>query len=436
MRAITLKMFRKIAAAGRESLLTDLIRQYAKGEISDKELERALIKLYNRSGESRTTQTNAEGEVPSVLGVDPLYRQVYDLITEHFPKKEELRPEQLESYTNTVSARAVTTERLAEYQNRGVEYVEVVAYLDEATTDICRMMNGRVFPVGEAGKVISNQEVLVQSEQFWQGNHYFAQSSTPEMVPWLPPYHYNCRTRVVPFVEPSDPLESAMVKYNNLLPMREKDIEAIANYALGLEFANREKLLEKYNKHKKDMGVNSVSEYQNLLVKLLKNPLKNVGLAISARDKALTLYVWDPKVRRINETDYHDFGVFSLDQKRVKTFYPKTMQEIMLNFDSHYHRKIKLIAPNKIYKGNKMVTEYDVRCYEYILDYLETDDSTDEIEILCRLFYDKYWDEIEPELKKRILAVDKIVLEKYADLFSYPLWQEYIAKIRGRINGR
>jgi len=83
-----------------------------------------------------------------------------------------------------------------------------------------------------------------------------------------------------------------------------------------------------------------------------------------------------------------------------------------------------------------VVTEYDVRCYEYILDYLETDDPTDEIEILCRLLYDNYWDEIEPELKKRILAVDKIVVEKYADLFSYPLWKEYIAKIRRRINSR
>jgi len=162
-----------------------------------------------------------------------------------------------------------------------------------------------------------------------------------------------------------------------------------------------------------------------------------MGLAISARDKTLTLYVWDLQVRRINKTDYHNSGVFSLDQKRVKTFYPKMREEIMLNFKFPYHHKIMLITPNKIYKGDKMVvTEYDVRCYEYILDYLKTDDSTDEIEILCRLLFDEHWDEIEPGLKKRILAVDKIVLEKYAELFSYPLWKEYIAKIGARINGR
>lgn len=417
-------------------MLTDLIRQYAEGKINPKELEKALIKLYNRSGESRSTLSSGEPELPTVLGVDPLYQQVYDLITEHFPRKEELRPDQIDSYTNTVSARAATTERLSEYQSRGVEYVEVVAYLDDATTDICRCMNGRVFPVGEAGKVLSNQEVLVHPEAFWEGNNYFAQSSTPDMEPWLPPYHYNCRTRVVPFVEPSDPYEGAMVRYNNLLPFRERDIEAVANYAAKLEFENREKLWEKFNKHKEAMGVKTVDEYQNLLTKLLKNPLKHTGLAISARDKALTLYVWDPKVRRISGNEFYDFAVFSLDKKRLKTFYPKTREDIMNNFDPKVHRKVMLISPNKIQKGGKMkITEYEVQCYEYILDYLAEDDPTDELEVISRLRFEDNWGEIPEELKQRILAVDKVVVEKYAETFSYPLWKEYIAKIKARLNG-
>jgi hypothetical protein len=78
-----------------------------------------------------------------------------------------------------------------------------------------------------------------------------------------------------------------------------------------------------------------------------------MGLAISARDKTLTLYVWDLQVRRINKTDYHNSGVFSLDQKRVKTFYPKMREEIMLNFKFPYHHKIMLITPNKIIKEIK-----------------------------------------------------------------------------------
>lgn len=80
------------------------------------------------------------------------------------------------------------------------------------------------------------------------------------------------------------------------------------------------------------------------------------------------------------------------------------------------------------------VTEYDVKCYEYILDYLETDDSTDEIEILSRIIIDKEWDSISPKLKNRILAIDKVELEKYADYFSSALWKEYLALIKARVD--
>ena len=80
-----------------------------------------------------------------------------------------------------------------------------------------------------------------------------------------------------------------------------------------------------------------------------------------------------------------------------------------------------------------MVTEYDVRCYEYILDYLEEDDSTDELEIISRLRFDEEWEGIPSELKQRILAVDKIVLEKYIGFFSYDLWKQYIATITARV---
>ena len=134
--------------------------------------------------------------------------------------------------------------------------------------------------------------------------------------------------------------------------------------------------------------------------------------------------------------EFHDFAVFSLDKKRIKTFYSKTREDIISNLDSKVHKKVMLITPNKIQQGIKMkITDYDVCCYEYILDYLAEDDPTDELEVISRLRFEKNWDEITEELKQRILAVNKLVVEKYAGNFSYPLWQEYIAKIKARLNG-
>lgn len=79
-----------------------------------------------------------------------------------------------------------------------------------------------------------------------------------------------------------------------------------------------------------------------------------------------------------------------------------------------------------------MTTDIDVRQYEYIIDYFEDDDSTDELEMFNRLGMEEEWDSIPEDLKQRILAVDKIVLERYADWFDYNVFNEYIKTIRHR----
>ncbi|HPB19029.1 MAG TPA: hypothetical protein PLL35_04185 [Candidatus Cloacimonas sp.] len=80
-------------------------------------------------------------------------------------------------------------------------------------------------------------------------------------------------------------------------------------------------------------------------------------------------------------------------------------------------------------------TESIVKQYEDILDYLSVQDDAHGFEVVSRLQIEEEWEDLPENYKQRILAVDKIVLEKYADLFSYPLWKEYIAKIGGKNKG-
>lgn len=79
-----------------------------------------------------------------------------------------------------------------------------------------------------------------------------------------------------------------------------------------------------------------------------------------------------------------------------------------------------------------MITNLDVKQYEYIIDYFETDDTTDEQEMFNRLGMEEEWDSISEAFKQRILAVDKIVLERYADWFDYNVFNKYIKCIRKR----
>jgi hypothetical protein len=72
------------------------------------------------------------------------------------------------------------------------------------------------------------------------------------------------------------------------------------------------------------------------------------------------------------------------------------------------------------------------KCYEYIIDYFEDDDTTDKKEMFSCLDFEKEWDSIPEDLKQRILAIVKIVLERYADWFDYNVFNEYIKCIRHR----
>lgn len=435
MKLTKLLTIRKFASADRETILTELIRRYLSGKLNQTELKNELEHLYNRQGNARTTlSTLSTSSTPSTLASDPLYKQVLDLITSSHPLRDGLRDDQIDSYANTTSARAVTTERLSEYASRGTEMVQVVAYLDEATTEICRMMHGRVFELGPASQNLSDQDNLVHSASFWNANSNFSQTPTSGMQPFLPPYHYNCRTRIVPYVEPSDPYDAALDRYNNLNPPRARDIDALVSHAMSLEFASRTQLFDHLSKHKDALGVSTQKEYLSLVSDLLANPLKQMGLAISKRDNSLNLYVWNPKVRVVKGEHKHDFAVFSLDKNTLKTFHPKTIEDIMKNFDLKQHGKIMLLSDQYISKGaNMAITDYDVRCYEYILDYFENDDSTDEQEMFSRLRFDQIWDSIPEPFQQRILAVDRAVLEKYADWFNYNVFNDYIACIKARV---
>lgn len=128
-----------------------------------------------------------------------------------------------------------------------------------------------------------------------------------------------------------------------------------------------------------------------------------------------------------------NFTVFSLDKNTLKTFHPKSLEKILANLDHEVHFKVVSLTNNHIRKGIKMVTEYDVKCYEDIIDYLEWQDGTDELEIVSRLAFEKEWESIPPELKKRIIKVDKIVLEHYADWYDDYLFKRYVKCIKRRL---
>ena len=99
--------------------------------------------------------------------------------------------------------------RVDGYLTAEIEYVQIRAWIDDSTTDICRDLNGKIIPVGQ----IVNQrddyltavaerdvESAKKAWKMWSDKDYLSQP--PNVIPkgtGMPPYHFRCRTITVAY---------------------------------------------------------------------------------------------------------------------------------------------------------------------------------------------------------------------------------------------
>lgn len=91
---------------------------------------------------------------------------------------------QPESYWRVVAdafvGRARTTSQISSYEEAGIETYEIVAVLDEVTTDICRFMDGKTFSVSAARGFLDGLEELDDPEDVKYANPWVRKGEDPE----------------------------------------------------------------------------------------------------------------------------------------------------------------------------------------------------------------------------------------------------------------
>lgn len=141
---------------------------------------------------------------------------------------------QRRGYLNLVAATFMNRSRsrslAGSYQEARIDYVEIVAMLDDATTEICRALDGKEIPVGNSIQIMADVDNLKDPENVKWVNPWIRQNkeglSIPQKngqsVPFaskdsqgnmalkvdpknfhqfgigFPPYHGNCRTTTIP----------------------------------------------------------------------------------------------------------------------------------------------------------------------------------------------------------------------------------------------
>lgn len=113
-----------------------------------------------------------------------------------------------EGLSNHVTTRSREFAHVSAYERAHAKTYEIVAVVDDRTTDICLAMDGRVFSVQAAQELRDNLLATSDPEEVREVAPWIPESEVEEKIVGvdteelpdglaLPPYHFNCRTRTV-----------------------------------------------------------------------------------------------------------------------------------------------------------------------------------------------------------------------------------------------
>lgn len=165
--------------AAMQSKLKDLIEKTFRGEIANDEIGAVL-----------------RDEFGTIIGANESY---FKGVAEH------------------ISLQSQNISRVMQGKKYGVKYYKVVAVMDSRTSEICRSMNGRIIPAShlenQVQKILSAKNMSQKKNAaIWQSKAYNGRSDKMDANFGLPPYHFRCRTRVVPVWIEDEEVDGVMMR--------------------------------------------------------------------------------------------------------------------------------------------------------------------------------------------------------------------------------
>lgn len=115
--------------------------------------------------------------------------------------------------------------RINEGAKNGVEYYKVVARIDGRTSECCKSMNGRIIPASHLeaqSQAIQNAKNIAQKKAaaIWRNGAFYGKILPKDFG--LPPYHFRCRTEVVPVWIDEEVIDGVVMK--NTSPLNQDEV--------------------------------------------------------------------------------------------------------------------------------------------------------------------------------------------------------------------
>lgn len=229
------------------------------------------------------------------------------------------------------------------YEAAGIESVEVVAVLDEKTSDICRHMHGRIIPLS----VLSEQRdrlldaarrhdfnATKRAQPMLSGKSaldIMSLDKTSDITArgiGLPPYHFRCRTTSVAHFESADyHVKAREWAINGEIPRGEET--RLIDYARNAKWGTHDAVWQKryggdgekhptafvhYMRHAKNLHVSSMAEYNEAAMNLIRGGSRDVYLVIEKKEFPYPmLFFHDPKTR--------EFALVNVKGQHLASYY-------------------------------------------------------------------------------------------------------------------
>lgn len=232
-----------------------------------------------------------------------------------------------------ISLQSQNISRVMQGKKYGVKYYKVVAVMDNRTSEICRSMNGRIIPAShleaQAQKILSAKNMSQKKNAaIWQSKAYNGRSDKMDANFGLPPYHFRCRTQVVPVWIEDEEVDGVMMR--NSSPLNEDEVikhidkmgveRVLDSRAANGDHGLRDKLKDKSFKNGIVKALNSINktaphkEKQNQL-----NAMSDNGYFLTF-DGNRIITAFKPN-RAIKE--YFKDNSITLDQEIIKRWWEK-----------------------------------------------------------------------------------------------------------------
>lgn len=229
------------------------------------------------------------------------------------------------------------------YEEAGIEYVEIVARLDERTSQICRALHGRIIPISVMSRqrdeivraaASGDMEAVKRAQPMIGGkleSRLASVGKTSDLISagiGMPPYHFRCRTTTVAHFEPATyPEKVAQWATDGEVPT--KQASKLITYAKNAHWGTHDTIWRKneggdgkphptvfthYMSHREQVGASSLADYNEKAIAMLRGGSREMYVAIDKKEHPYpNIYAYDVKTG--------EFVIFNIKGQTIASYY-------------------------------------------------------------------------------------------------------------------